>query len=343
MSSGVRIEKPARKLLVTGGAGFIGSHLVDSLLAQGDSVVVLDNFNSFYDPQIKRRNVEHHISHHNYQLIEGDLRDQFSLEKVFALGPFDAVVHLAAMAGVRPSMQQPALYMDVNVLGLQLLLDQIAKAGNNPRLVFGSSSSVYGNRSGEYFLESDRIDQPLSPYAASKAAGEAICYAAHHTAGLQAVCLRFFTVFGPRQRPDLAIHKFCQLIDNGQAIEVFGDGTSKRDYTFVKDIVAGIESAITYDLPGFDIINLGRSEPVGLLEMISTIEKALNRKANLVYKPFQLGDMPYTFAGIEKAEKVLSYKPSTSFAEGITQFVEWYKQNQSLAFSKLHVTLTPQV
>jgi len=240
-------------------------------------------------------------------------------------------VHLAAMAGVRPSMQRPALYMDVNVSGTQRLLDIIVAANPKTRLVFGSSSSVYGKRSGESFLEVDRVDEPLSPYAASKGAGELACYAAHHTTDLQVVILRFFTVFGPRQRPDLAIHKFCKLIEEGKPIEVFGDGTSKRDYTFVSDIVDGIMAAMSYDLPGYDIINLGRSDPIGLMDMIRCLEDAMGRQADLNYKPFQLGDMPYTYASIEKARKLLGYEPKVPFAEGIKRFVEWHLAERSIA------------
>lgn len=303
---------------------------MDRLLELGDSVVVLDNFNGFYDPAAKRRNIAEHIKHPKHRLVEGDLRDDRSLESAFSDGPFDVVVHLAAMAGVRPSIQQPALYMDVNVNGTQKLLDSIVASSTTTRLVFGSSSSVYGNRSGECFFETDRVDEPLSPYAASKGAGERICYAAHHTTGLPIVCLRFFTVFGPRQRPDLAIHKFCKLIDEGKPIEVFGDGTSKRDYTFISDIVTGVLAAMSNDLSGFDIINLGRSDPVVLMDMIHCLEDSLGKKANLVFKPFQVGDMPYTYASIDKARTLLGYEPNVSFADGIKQFVSWYlTQRQS--------------
>lgn len=319
-------------MLITGGAGFIGSHLSEALLKQGDRVTVLDNFNDFYSPSVKRANIKDLVHKAEYELIEGDLRDGPTLERVFDGDPYDVVVHLAAMAGVRPSLLQPTLYMDVNINGTQMLIDTMLARCPGARLVFGSSSSVYGARSGESFLETDRVDQPLSPYAASKAAGELICYAAHHTRNLQVVSLRFFTVFGPRQRPDLAIHKFCRLIDDGKEIEMYGDGNSKRDYTFVSDIVNGITASMTYDLPGFDIINLGRSEPVMLMDMIKTIEDALGKKAKLLQKPPQTGDVPYTFAGIDKARRVLGYEPRTSFQDGIRQFVAWYlKTKQSVA------------
>lgn len=315
----------ARHILVTGGAGFIGSHLIDKLLSMGDSVSVLDNFNDYYNPERKRLNIQEHLKHPKYRIVEGDLRDDASLDEVFSHGRFDCIVHLAAMAGVRPSLDQAAYYMDVNLNGTQKLLDRIARHCPNARLAFGSSSSVYGGRSGESFKETDRIDQPFSPYAASKAAGELICYSAHHTNKLQVVCLRFFTVFGPRQRPDLAIHKFCKLISNGQTIEVYGDGTTKRDYTFVGDIVDGITSALAYDLPGYDIINLGRSEPVVLLDMIKCLEKHIGKKAEIIHMPMQTGDVPFTYASIEKARRALNYEPKVTFDEGVKRFVEWHK------------------
>lgn len=315
----------ARNILVTGGAGFIGSHLIDKLLSMGDRVTVLDNFNDYYNPERKRLNIQEHLKQPQYRMVEGDLRDDASLQEVFSGGAFDGVVHLAAMAGVRPSLLQPAYYMDVNINGTQKLLDRIAEHCPKARLAFGSSSSVYGGRSGESFKETDRVDQPLSPYAASKAASELICYSAHHTNNLQVVCLRFFTVFGPRQRPDLAIHKFCKLISNGQPIEVYGDGSTKRDYTFVSDIVDGIISALTYDLPGYDIINLGRSEPVVLMDMIRCLEKHIGKTAEIVHLPMQTGDVPFTYASIDKARRALNYEPKVTFDEGIKRFVDWHK------------------
>jgi UDP-glucuronate 4-epimerase len=325
----------ARKVLVTGGAGFIGSHLVDSLLAQGDRVWVIDNFNDYYDPRVKRFNVREHLKHSAYNLFEGDIRNDDDLDQVFAQGPFDVVVHLAAMAGVRPSLQQPAYYMDVNVNGTQKLVDRIARNADKTRLVFGSSSSVYGERSGERFKETDRVDHPLSPYAATKAANELQLYAAYHTTGLKVACLRFFTVFGPRQRPDLAIHKFCHLINENKPIELYGDGTTFRDYTFVKDIVAGIEAAMSYvwqpDFSGYDIFNLGRCQPVKLIEMVEALEKHLKKNAVITYKPMQIGDVPYTFASIEHAQAVLKYQPQTSFDEGVGHFVRWFLESQVTA------------
>lgn len=317
-----------RNILVTGGAGFIGSHLVDKLLSRGDRVTVLDNFNDFYSAQIKRDNVKQHLTHENYKLVDGDLRDQNALAQTFNIAsPFDVIVHLAAMAGVRPSLEAPELYMDVNVRGTQNIIDQTLKTNPKARFVFGSSSSVYGgNRDGDSFKETDRVDRPFSPYAASKAANEMQCFAAHHTTGLQFVCLRFFTVFGPRQRPDLAIHKFAAKIERGEQIEVYGDGTSKRDYTFVDDIIQGVEAATEAHLDnGYEIINLGRSEPVVLMDMIKSIEKALGKEARITHKPFQTGDVPYTYASIDKARKLLGYDPKTPLDEGIKQFVDWYR------------------
>ncbi|MFN8549907.1 MAG: GDP-mannose 4,6-dehydratase [Candidatus Obscuribacterales bacterium] len=318
----------ANSILVTGGAGFIGSHLVDRLLREGKRVTVIDNFNSFYSPDRKRENVSAHLGNPSYELIEGDLRSVDDVARAFSKGPFDVVVHLAAMAGVLPSLQNPSLYMDVNVLGTQRILDAATAQETLPYMVFCSSSSVYGERSTEKFSETDLTDRPLSPYAASKIAGEVACFAAHKTKGLNVICVRPFTVFGPRQRPDLAIHKFSQRIEKGEPIELYGDGTTKRDYTFVLDIVAGIDSAIEIQPAGFEIVNLGRSNPVTLLEMIDTIQSALGKKAQIVRKPMQNGDVPYTYADIEKARKMLNYTPATSFEEGINEFVQWFRKHE---------------
>lgn len=326
-------QTTARRILVTGGAGFIGSHLIDTLLARGDQVVAFDNFNSFYDPQVKKLNIAEQIHNPSYSLVEGDIRERNSLQLLFARGPFDAVVHLAAMAGVRPSLADPELYMDVNVLGTQRLIDFLLKQEKLPKFVFGSSSSVYGGRTGGSFSETDRVDRPFSPYAASKAAGELQCHAAHHTRGLPVTALRFFTVFGPRQRPDLAIHKFLLQIENGQPIELYGNTDSARDYTYVADIVSGITAAIDIDLPsGYEIINLGRSQPVTLIDMVRALEKALGQEAKIEYREKQVGDVPYTHANIDKARQLLNYEPKTSFEEGVRRFVEWHRaMKQKLA------------
>lgn len=313
-----------QNILVTGGAGFIGSHLIDELLERGDYVVNIDNFNNFYKPQIKRDNIANHLTQPNYRLAEGDLRDKKTLEKAFSFGPFDAVIHLAAMAGVRPSIENPAYYADVNVNATQLLLDASVK-NNTKRFVFASSSSVYGLRNGDQFLETDRVDRPLSPYAATKVAGELLGYTAHYTTGLPVVCLRFFNSFGPRQRPDLALPKFYRLIESGEPVEVYGDGSTKRDYTYVKDTVFGIIQSMTFDFSGYEIINLGRGEPVNILDMIHTIESVLGKKAKIIHKELHCADVPYTYANIDKAKKLLGYNPNTSFAEGTKAFVDWYK------------------
>jgi UDP-glucuronate 4-epimerase len=318
-----------KTILVTGGAGFIGSHLVDALLKGGSRVIVLDNFNEYYQPSIKRQNILNHLKHSQYALVEGDIRDKTKVAEAFSQGPIDAVVHLAGMAGVRPSIEQPGLYLDVNMNGTQLLLDQSIRNATG-RFVFGSSSSVYGNRSKGQFLETDKVDRPLSPYAATKAAGELLCHTAYHNAGLPVVCLRFFTVYGPRQRPDLAIHKFCRLIEADKPLEVYGDGHSKRDYTYVDDTIDGIIASITYDLPGYDVINLGCSRTVELLEMIHLLEKALGKSAKLIHKEFHAEDMLYTYANIDRAKQVLGYDPAMAIEDGIKRFVEWYRQSPRL-------------
>lgn len=321
-------SKAPHSILVTGGAGFIGSHLVDRLLKEGKKVTVIDNFNPFYSPDTKRENVAAHLSNPAYELVEGDLRNADDIRRAFAKGPFDVVVHLAAMAGVLPSLQNPSLYIDVNVLGTQRVLDEITAQEKLPYLVFCSSSSVYGERSTEKFSETDLTDRPMSPYAASKIAAEVACFAAHRTRGLNVICVRPFTVFGPRQRPDLAIHKFCQRIEQGEPIELYGDGSTKRDYTYVLDIVAGIASAIEIQPPGFEIVNLGRSSPVTLLEMIEAIEKALGKTATVIKKPMQNGDVPYTYADIDKARRLLNYAPATTFEAGVQEFVNWFRKHE---------------
>ncbi|MBN8660118.1 MAG: GDP-mannose 4,6-dehydratase [Candidatus Obscuribacter phosphatis] len=326
-----------RRILITGGAGFIASHLTERFLALGDKVVAIDNFNDFYNPALKRSNVNAFLAdpahRDSYRLVEGDIRDAHALDEAFSGGPFDVVIHLAAMAGVRPSLESPAYYFDVNVNGTQRLVDRIVPNADRTRLVFASSSSVYGERGGEAFKETDRVTEPISPYAASKAANELQLYACHHATGLKVVCLRFFTVFGPRQRPDLAIHKFCHLIDEGKPVELFGDGSTRRDYTYVGDIVKGIESAMSYDFAGYDIINLGRSEPVLLLDMVRSLEKHLGKKADLVFKPMQVGDVPYTYADISHAREVLGYSPATSFDEGVGHFVDWFRKQKAFSLT----------
>lgn len=318
------------KILITGGAGFIGSHLAERCLAQSHEVVVIDNFNTFYDPAVKRKNVQPALQSDRYNLIEGDIRNIQDLEKAFSKGPFDIVVHLAAMAGVRPSLEQPALYMDVNVLGTQRLIDFMLTQEKLPFFIMASSSSVYGEREHEPFKESDLTDRPISPYAASKVSCEMIAHSAFFAHKLSSVCLRFFTVYGPRQRPDLAIHKFCKLIDSDQPIEVYGDGSTQRDYTFIDDIVSGIEGVMHLkdNGPLFEILNLGRSQPVKLSTMIECIEKSLGKKAKIIHKPRQTGDVSNTFANIDKATALIGYKPQTSIEMGIAALVAWHLENK---------------
>jgi len=311
------------KLLVTGGAGFIGSHLVDRLLGRGDEVVVLDNFNDYYDPAIKRANIEQARKSRGFTLVEADILDEQLLDRVFGGNRFDVVVHLAARAGVRPSIEQPLLYETVNCRGTLNLLEQARKKKIN-RFVFASSSSVYGNVKTIPFREDARVDQPVSPYAATKAAGELYCHNYHHLHGLSVNVLRFFTVYGPRQRPDMAIHKFTALIDKGKPVPFFGDGSTARDYTYCSDIVDGVTAAIDKDL-GFEILNLGESRTTTLAELVKIIEKALGKKAELKRLPMQAGDVLLTCADVGKARKLLGYNPHTTVESGVAEFVRWYR------------------
>lgn len=311
-------------ILVTGGAGFIGSHLCGHLLEKGRRVLCLDNFDTFYDPEIKERNIAAMLEDSNFALLRGDIRDEDVLKKVFAENEVDCVVHLAAKAGVRPSIRQPAEYMDVNVNGTACLLEAMRKAGVN-RLVFGSSSSIYGNQDKMPFSESDDVSRPISPYAASKRSGELLAHVYHHLYGMDVVCLRFFTVYGPRQRPDLAIHKFTQLALNGQPIPLYGDGLTRRDYTFVEDIVGGIMTLIETPGQGFEIFNIGSGNPVTLFDMVKALEKVLNKPLLINFLEKQPGDVEQTWADISKARKAFGYQPSVSFGEGVRRFVEWFQ------------------
>ena len=313
------------KVLVTGGAGFIGSHVADRLLARGDRVVVLDDFNDFYDPASKRSNVADHVGTPEYRLVEGDIGDRALVMRLFAEERFDAVVHLAARAGVRPSLADPPLYEEVNCLGTIRLL-QAATANGRPRFVFGSSSSVYGIGARIPFSETDPADRPISPYAATKRAGELHVFTAHHLSGLDALCLRFFTVYGPRQRPEMAIARFIAAIERGDAIPVFGDGSSRRDYTYIDDVVDGVEAALAGP-GGFDIVNLGGSRPVTLSDLIAEIEKATGRPARIERKPDQPGDVPVTFADVRKARERLGFEARVPLAEGIRRTVAWHRSH----------------
>ena len=318
-----------KNILVTGGAGFIGSHLVDKLLSEGDwNVTVVDDFNDFYEPAIKRANVARHSQRSNYRLEEADIRQRAGLERIFDESKFDCIVHLAARAGVRPSLSQPLLYSQTNIEGTLNLLE-LSRQHNIKQFVFGSSSSVYGINAKVPFSEDDPIRQPISPYAATKAAGELLCHTYTHLYGIRCVCLRFFTVYGPRQRPDLAIHKFARLISEGKSIPVFGDGTTRRDYTYIDDIIAGVKAAIDYTRTEYEVINLGESRTVELRELISLLEKELGLQAKIDRQPLQPGDVPQTFADITKARQILGYDPQTQIETGIKQFVEWFRSGSA--------------
>lgn len=314
------------KPLVTGAAGFIGSHVVERLLDRGFHVVGLDNFDDFYDPAIKRRNVATAASNPALELVEADIRDRDGLRAL--PDDIDTVVHLAARAGVRPSIEQPLLYQDVNVRGTQELLE-LARERGIRRFVFGSSSSVYGDSERVPFSEDDPVDRPISPYAATKRAGELICHAYHHLFGIGVLALRLFTVYGPRQRPDLAIHKFTRLLDEGMPIPQFGDGTTRRDYTHVGDILQGIEGAIDYlerHPDAYEIVNLGESDTVELGRLIRLLGEALGVEPRIERLPAQPGDVRQTFADISKARRLLGYDPQVDIERGIPEFVEWYRE-----------------
>jgi len=316
-----------KNFLITGGAGFIGSHLVDRLLATDvANITVVDDFNDFYDPSIKHDNIKAHLKDPRYSIHEVDIRDRAALEQLFKEHNFDCVVHLAARAGVRPSLSEPQLYTETNINGTLNLLD-LARQHNIKQFVFGSSSSVYGINAKVPFSEEDPIRQPISPYAATKGAGELLCHTYSHLYGLRCVCLRFFTVYGPRQRPDLAIHKFAKLIGAGKPIPVFGDGTTRRDYTYVDDIIDGVIAAINYDKTNYEVFNLGESRTVELNELISLLEKELDTHAIIDRQPPQPGDVPQTFADISKARALLGYDPKTQIEEGLHRFVEWFRMS----------------
>jgi UDP-glucuronate 4-epimerase len=316
-------------VLVTGGAGFIGSHLVDRLLAAGDRVTVIDNFNSFYDPSIKRANISPHLDNPDFYLVEGDIRDHELVKETFRQGEFDTVFHLAAMAGVRPSLQNPLLYQDVNLNGTTNILEALREYGK-ARLVFASSSSVYGNNKKVPFSENDPVDHPISPYAATKKAGELLAYTYHHLCGISTVCLRFFTVYGPRQRPEMAIHHFTDCISNGREIKVFARGQSERDYTYIDDIIDGIMTCRSADFE-YEIVNLGRSDSVKLSDLVKKLEALIGKKARIIEEDTQPGDVHRTIADVTKAEHLLGYSPTTDIDTGLRQFVRWYndKRGQS--------------
>ncbi|MBN8730681.1 MAG: GDP-mannose 4,6-dehydratase [Acidobacteria bacterium] len=317
------------RILVTGGAGFIGSHLCERLLREGHELTILDDLNSFYSPQLKQDNLAEVRRRGAVRFVEADICDEAAVAGVFQDERFEAVVHLAARAGVRPSLEDPLLYERVNVRGTLVLLEQ-ARRGSVEKFVFASSSSVYGATNAVPFSEADNLLLPLSPYAATKLAGEKLCYTYSHLYGLPVVCLRFFTVYGPRQRPDLAIRKFSEAILAGRPIPFFGDGTSARDYTFVSDTVSGIVAALGY-ATRYDIFNLGNSSPVTLADLVQAIEEALGRKAVLNRLPDQPGDVPITFADNSRAGRELGYRPRTSLKEGLRQTADWVQRTCAAA------------
>jgi len=310
-------------ILVTGGAGFIGSHLCEKLLEDGHEVINLDNFNDFYDPRIKKRNIQNALSNPRYTLIEGDIRDEKLLNDIFSTNGIDMIVHLAALAGVRKSISNPLEYIDVDIKGTVSLLENTRKY-KVKKFVYASTSSVYGLNPTP-FKETDKIYSPVSPYAAAKEAGELFCRTYHLLYGTPIVCLRFFTVYGPRQRPEMAIHYFTRSIDEGKDISIFGDGSSSRDYTYIDDIVNGIAAAIDLKCE-FEVFNLGNSNPTMLNDLVELIEKKLGKPACRLYLGNQSGDVEHTYADISKARAMLGYNPSVPIEEGIERFVDWYRK-----------------
>src|SRR5262245_12198291 len=316
------------RILVTGGAGFIGSHLVERLLAGGHAAVILDDFNYFYDPEIKQANIADFAK--DVTVYHYDLRDSASVRNLFHREKFDVVAHLAARAGVRPSIHQPQLYYDTNVTGTLHLLDAARLTGVE-RFIFASSSSVYGASKTVPFSEDQHLTQTLSPYAATKIGGEFLCSTYSDLYKMRVVALRYFTVYGPRQRPDLAIHQFTRRIYAGQAIDQFGDGSTQRDYTYIDDIIQGTMAALDYNGPTYDIFNLGENQTIQLKDLISAVENAVKKKAKINRLPEQPGDMPRTYADISKARKMLGYNPTTKLSEGLPKFVEWFLRTQRTA------------
>ena len=316
-------------ILVTGGAGFIGSHLCEQLLGDGVHVIGLDNFDNFYDPNIKIKNIEVIAKKFPdlFELVTGDIRNPQHLKEIFKKNKVDFVIHLAARAGVRPSISDPLLYQDVNIRGTNVLLEACKEHGVE-HFIFASSSSVYGENQRVPFTEKDLDIQPISPYGATKRAGELLCYSYHHLYGMNIACLRIFTAYGPRQRPEMAIHKFTRLIDQGEKIPIYGDGSSRRDYTYIDDLIEGILGVIRYH-KGFEVYNLGESQTTSLMELIKLIEGAFGKKANIEMLEPQPGDVSMTYADITKAERMLRYQPEVKMEEGIRRFVDWYKAQRA--------------
>jgi UDP-glucuronate 4-epimerase len=316
-------------VLVTGNAGFIGSHLTERLLALGHTVVGFDNFDPFYDPAIKRKNLAIVASHPHFTFVEGDLRRRDQVDALFAGRRIDRIFHGAARAGVRPSLKDPLLYEEVNVRGTLHLLEAAARHRVD-NFVFASSSSVYGEQKKVPFSETDPVDHPISPYAATKKACELMCFTYHHLYGLPVTCLRFFTVYGPRQRPEMAIHAFTRAIARGEPLKLFGDGSARRDFTYIDDIIAGVTAALDRPHP-YEIINLGESQTIALRDLIARLEHLLGKRANIQALPAEPGDVPVTYADVSKAKVLLHYTPSTPVEDGLARFVAWYRETAAAA------------
>jgi UDP-glucuronate 4-epimerase len=319
------MSRPDR-VLVTGAAGFIGSTLVERLLGEGRQVVGLDSFDPYYPEEAKRRNLRTALASSDYQLIEGDIRDPDAVERAFDAARPEGVVHLAALAGVRPSLERPAEYADVNVLGTTRLLEAAVRHAG-PRFVFASSSSVYGEREDGPFRETDPVERPVSPYAATKRSGELVAHTFHHAHGLEVTCARIFTAYGPRQRPDLAIRKFAERMLGGQSVPVFGDGSALRDFTFVEDLVDGLVRALDTPL-GFAVLNFGGGRKVSVLEVVKVLEQVLEVPAEIEWHPRQTGDVSRTWADTAAAQKALGYAPATTFEVGVRRFADWLKEER---------------
>lgn len=319
-------------VVVTGAAGFIGSHVSEALVGRGERVIGLDSFTDYYDPAMKRANVSGLLEDERFELVEGDICDPAAVAEAFERREVAGVIHLAARAGVRPSIADPVSYAVTNVEGTVAMLEA-ARSSGVKRFIFGSSSSVYGAASEVPFSEDQRIDRPISPYAATKVAGEAHCYTHHHLYGLPVVVLRFFTVYGPRQRPDLAINKFVRLLEAGEPIPQFGDGSSSRDYTYIEDIVRGVLAAYDSEL-AWDIINLGSSSPIRLDEMIAAVAAAVGVEAKVEVLESQPGDVPRTYASVEKAARLLGWEPRWELADGLAEFVAWWRESGQAAKSR---------
>jgi len=315
--------KNTMKILITGAAGFIGSHLAERLIQQGHYVVGLDNFDPFYERSVKEANLAALRNAKNFQLVEGDIRNVEQVDAILTRENIEMIIHLAAKAGVRPSIQDPITYQDVNCNGTMVMLEA-ARKHDVKKFIFASSSSIYGNNEKVPFSESDNVDYPISPYAATKKAGELLCHTYHHLYGMQINCLRFFTVYGPRQRPDLAIHKFARLIEAGKPIPVFGDGSMARDFTYIDDILDGVLAAVNH-WTGYRIYNLGESRPYRLDRLIQELETALDKKAIIDRRPVPPGDVRQTFADITRAKTELGYNPQTDLSEGLKHFIRWLR------------------